>query len=58
MNTDPAVPYYMCVDASYQLVYAVHLVVQCLRDPGGSRLIEIAGPPTGSPFSSVSFSLP
>ena len=24
----------------------------------GSRLIEIAGPPTGSPFSSASFSLP
>ncbi|KRY25428.1 hypothetical protein T03_6595 [Trichinella britovi] len=24
----------------------------------GSRLIETAGPPTGSPFSSASFSLP
>jgi hypothetical protein len=29
-----------------------------LKDLGGSRLIETAGPPTGSPFSSASFSLP
>jgi hypothetical protein len=43
--------------ASNQLVYAVCLVVQCLRDLGGSGLIETAGLPTGSLFSaSFSFS--
>jgi hypothetical protein len=49
----------VCVlGASYQLVYAACLVGKCLRDLRGSRLIETAGSPTGSPFSSVSFSLP
>jgi hypothetical protein len=49
----------VCVlGASYQLVYAACLVVQCLRDLGGSKLIETAAPPTGLPFSSSSFSLP
>jgi hypothetical protein len=47
----------VCVlGASYQLVYAAWLVVQCLRDLGGVRLIETAGPPTGSPSSSSSSS--
>jgi hypothetical protein len=44
--------------ASYQLVYATWLVVQCLRNLSGegTRLIETAGPPTRSPSSSASSS--
>jgi hypothetical protein len=38
--------------ASYQLVYAAWLVVQCQRSQG-SRLIETIGPPTGSSFSQL-----
>jgi hypothetical protein len=50
----------VCVlGSAYQLVYAAWLVTQCLRDLGeGSRLIETAGPPTGSPSSSASSSFP
>jgi hypothetical protein len=45
----------VCVlGASYQLVYAVCLVVQCLRDLRVQ--IETTGPPTGSHFSSASHS--
>jgi hypothetical protein len=39
------------LEASYQLVYAAWLVIQCLRilGWGGGRLIETAGSPTGLP---------
>jgi hypothetical protein len=37
--------------ASHQLVYAAWLVAQCLRDLGGSRLVETVSFPMGSPFS-------
>jgi hypothetical protein len=47
----------VCVlGTSYQLLYAVCLVVQCLSD--FKLQIETAVPPVGSPFSSASFSLP
>jgi hypothetical protein len=58
MNTDLAVLYHMCVGG------LISAGVCCLfGDPvfersQGSRLIETAGPPIVSPFSSASFSLP
>jgi hypothetical protein len=41
--------------SSYQLVYSAWMVFERSQ---GSRLIETAGPPIGSPFSLASFSLP
>ena len=57
MNTDLEVLYYMCVRGFISAGVCCLFVGPVFERSQGSRLTKTAGPPTGSPFSSASFSL-
>jgi hypothetical protein len=58
MNTDQVVLCCMCVGVLISVGVCCLFGGPVFEKFWGSRLIETAGPPTGLPFSSASFSLP
>jgi hypothetical protein len=58
VNTDPEVLHCMYVGGLISAGVCCLVGGPVFERSQGSRLIETAGPPTGLPFSSASFSLP
>jgi hypothetical protein len=58
MNTDPEVLYFMYVVSLISVGVCYFFGGPVFERSWGSRIIKTAGPPTGLPFSSVSFHLP